>query len=457
MAGIHLKLQKLLKKDSLFSTIAAVGYSAVLSSGNWIVGVVSVFLFSTIAQSMADDVYKTVIYQIYITYTIALSLIISGPFQLAFTRYVSDQIFKKNYANIIPNYTVVLLLCITKSFILSMLISVYLFENKGYEYKFVFSLTVAVLSALWVTNSLLTGLKSYRYITASFFVGYTFVGISLLFTINLDTIWNFVFFYIGQILILLLLILRIAKEFPSDRLLDMHFIRNAKNYKYFMLAGFFYNLGIWIDKIIFWFSPYTGDNIFANIRASVVYDFPVILAYLSLIPGIAIFFIKVELEFARFYEKYYDAVREWGRLEDIYSLGNRMIDSAKSIIHEVLRIQVIVTLFIIFIEEYIFSLLNMPLLYLPLFNILLVGALLQLTFMVVFALLSYFNRQKEMFIATFTLTLSNISFTIISQILGPYFYGYGYVISLLISVALGMWLIGRFLSDLHYRTFMLGN
>ncbi len=457
MAGVHLEFRRLLNKDSFLGIFGAASYSVILSSGNWLIGVLSIFIFSTVANIIYGYDIKTVIYQIYITYAIALSLIISGPFQLSFTRYVSDKIFVKDYQKILPNYMSTLFVCFSVSILLSSLMSLYLLEDKGYEYKFVFSLTVAILSCLWTTNALLTGLKSYRYITVSFLIGFLFTGFSLLWVIRYEIIWSFVTFYIGSVIILLLLTIRIVKEFPSTSIIDWEFFGKFKEYLYLWLAGFFYNAGIWIDKIIFWFSPFTGDYIFSNIRASVVYDIPIILSYLSLLPGIAFFFIKIEFEFAESYKKYYDAVREWGKLEDIYNLGNKLVVNAKNIVHEVLRIQILFTLFIILVEEHIFNLLKIPALYIPLFNILLIGALLQLTFMTIFALLSYFNRKKELFIATLTLFTFNVLLTSLTQFLGPSYYGYGYVISLLIASLVGMWMLGRFLNEIHYRTFMLGN
>ena len=251
------------------------------------------------------------------------------------------------------------------------------------------------------------------------------------------------------------MILRVISDYGSYRSFELDFLRPSRSYYSLALTGFFYNFAIWIDKAVFWLSPITGDHIFGNIRASVVYDVPVILAYFSIVPGIAVFFLKIEVEFASEYENYYRAVRDWGRLEDIYRLGNRMIEGVKATLYETLRIQAIATILILFIEDYVFRFLNISRVYIPLFNILLVGALLQLGFMVLFAILSYFDRRGDMLWLAGTFALSNLILSVISQLLGPYFYGYGYTLSLLISNILGMILLRRFLSELHYRTYML--
>ncbi|MFX5494607.1 exopolysaccharide Pel transporter PelG, partial [Acinetobacter baumannii] len=65
-----------------------------------------------------------------------------------------------------------------------------------------------------------------------------------------------------------------------------------------LLTGLCYNLGIWIDKFIFWFNPSTSDLGIGPLRASILYDLPIFLAYLSIIPGMAVFLVRIETDFA---------------------------------------------------------------------------------------------------------------------------------------------------------------
>ncbi len=455
MAGISIELRRILKKESLFGLLAAVGYSAVLGSGNWVIAVSTIFIFSTLARLMTQDASIPVIYQVYITYTVAFSLIISGPLQLMFTRYIADRLFEKEVDRVVPNYFGALALSMSTGLLVSFIAALYLFKGEPYHYHAVFSFTVSTLSGLWVTNALLTGLKSYRHIFLSFFASYLFIGVSLLLTVRFGLFWTFVSFYVGQCLLLFLLVYRVIKDYVSDRLFELDFLKKNRSYYSLAIVGFLYNLGIWVDKFVFWFSPLTGDNVFANIRASVIYDVPVILAYLSLVPGIAVFFLKVEVEFATEYDNYYKAVREWGTLEDLYRLGNKMIEGIRATLYETLRVQAIATVLIFFVEEYVFELLHVPKVHIPLFNVLLLGALLQLGFMVIFAILSYFDRRDYLLWMTSVFVITNFSLTVVSQYLGPHFYGYGYVLSLLVSLLVGMLSLRRFLSELHYRTYML--
>ena len=455
MAGISIELRKLLEKGSLTSLALAFGYSATLSSGNWLIAVFSIFFFSQLANLILGVQEESLIYQVLITYAVALSLILSGPFQLMFTRYVADRLFEKELERILPNYLTALILSMLISFTVTIFLSFYLFSGKPYYYHLLFSFTVSILSGLWLTNALLVGLKKYKHIFLSFFISYLISGILFILLIKKGLALGFFAFYIGQFILLNLLILRIILDYPSDKLVEFDFLNKRRAYYSLAVAGFFYNFGIWADKLVFWFSPLTGEPIFANVRTSVVYDIPVILSYISLLPGMAVFFLKIETEFAERYDEYYKAVREWGTLELLYKTANRMIEGARAVFYETLRVQTITDILILFLEQFIFKLLRISFLYIPLFNVLLLGATLQLGFMVLFALISYFDLRRALAFLSFTFSLLNFVLSILSQILGPYFYGYGYVVSLLISNILGMLILRRFLSEIHYRTYML--
>lgn len=457
MAGVHIELKRLLRKEGLWNLFLASAYSSVLSSGNWVLAIFTITFFSYISAQLVEDPKVPEIYQTYITYTVALSLITSGPLQLMFTRYVADRLFEHKDEKVRPNYLGALMLTMAMSFTIAFLLSFYLFEGLPYYYHLLFSFTVSVLGGLWLTNALLTGLKSYKHILFSFAFSYLLMGVLLVYAVRYGFWATFLVFYVGNCLLLFLLALRVIKDYGSEDLLDFEFLSRKKSFYSLAFIGLFYNLAIWIDKFVFWFSPLTGEPVFANIRASVLYDIPVIFAYLSLIPGIAVFFMKLEVEFAYYYDQYYDAVREWGTLEDLYRLANKMIDSAKALIYETLRVQFIFSFLLFLLQENLFKLLKISYAYLPLLNVLMVGAILQLAFMVIFALLSYFDRRKEMLIITSLFFLLNFTLSLLTQFLSPFFYGYGYTVSLLISDFVGLILLRRFLHEVHYRTYMLSD
>lgn len=74
--------------------------------------------------------------------------------------------------------------------------------------------------------------------------------------------------------------------------------------KYWELAliGMLFNLAIWVDKIMFWFAP-DSRMVVPYLRTHDMYEGPIFFAYLTIVPTLAIFLVKIE---TKFYEHYHD-------------------------------------------------------------------------------------------------------------------------------------------------------
>jgi uncharacterized membrane protein len=132
-----------------------------------------------------------------------------------------------------------------------------------------------------------------------------------------------------------------------------------------------------------------------------------------------------------------------------------MIDAVKRSIQEILFVQGIFNIFLFLSAEELFELLLLPKLYLPLFYVDVIGVQLQLGFMSILAYLYYLDRQREALLYTLAFVLVNALLTWISIQMGPYFYGYGYSVTLLILFVASIATLNRILQELDYETFML--
>ena len=168
----------------------------------------------------------------------------------------------------------------------------------------------------------------------------------------------------------------------------------------------------------------------------------------------AVFFLKLEGEFAGYYAAYYEAIVNGKALEEIYEAGNKMILSARGVFFDVIRIQGIAVILILLINSIIFKFFGISFVYIPLFHVLLVGAMLQLVLMVIIGFLFYFDKRNASLFVSFSFFLLNFLFTYISIQMGPYYYGYGYAASLLVCVVIGSIFIRGFLNEIHYHTYM---
>jgi len=465
MAGIGFELKQILKEKSLLSVFKTFGYSAVLSSGPWVISMIIILGIglSNIYLYHTSDPHNTML-KASVTYVsaLALSSVFTGFFQLPFTRFVADRIYQKRYYLVLPNFIGILMFIIIVALILGLLLGLFIFDTQSNLFVLLYATLFVVLSCVWMANILAASLKLYKHVIIFYLLGYLSIYICAVFFREYDVLGLLISFIIGNSILFILLFLGIIYYYPSAHKENKKFIRFdmfLQNYGkfYWKLAwsGMFYNIAIWIDKVIFWFTPIIGYVVIDKLHASMVYDFPIFLAYLSIIPGMAIFFFRLEVDFAKAYSDFYRAINNHGTLGQIKQHKQAMIDAVKRSIQEILFVQGIFNIFLFLSAEQLFELLLLPKLYLPLFYVDVIGVQLQLGFMSILAYLYYLDRQKEALLYTLAFVLLNALLTWFSIELGPYFYGYGYSVTLLILFVVSILSLNKILQELDYETFML--
>jgi len=455
MAGIGFEIRKTLKKKTLFSLVEAYSYSGIVSSGPWIISMISIFISGYLANKILHNSDIVLEFTISITYLIALSLIFTGFFQLSFTRYLSDRLFEDKLDDILPNTLGALVFNMAMGAIFIFPFSYNLYQHEGFAFAILFELNFVVFCGIWIANVILSGLKNYKFIAFAFFISYSLIVILIYFLGHLGKIYLFLSFFIGQNILLLMLVGLIAKNFSAKKWFEFDFLKKGRMYPSLIFTGFLMNISVWIDKFIFWFNPQTGVEVAGVLRFAPMYDFPIFLAYVTIAPGMAMFLLRVETEFVEHYDKYYNAVRDGGTLKELYKYGNHMIDAARYSLMEILRIQILSTIvFIIFAKE-IFGFFHMPLIYLPIFYVDLIGVALQLFLMSITVILFYLNKKREVLILSLVLFILNGVLSYVSIQLGPFFYGYGFSIAYFIASILAVIYLNKIFQRLYYETFML--
>ena len=456
MAGIGFELRKILKKDRLLSLAKVYGYSAMLSSGPWVISIVAILLvgFINLANYGSNsDVYR---FQVIITYAIALasSLVITGILQLPFTRYVADLIFNNREDEILPSYYGAILI----SWILGIpfIVPFYLWIFEGQSMVFIAGAiaTFLVLCGVWISSILAASLKYYHGVVWAYFASYLLIVISSIFFG--DSIEKLIYiFFLGNSVLFVILMILIIKSYNSSIFLKPDFFLAPNFYWTLAIAGLTYNLGTWVDKVIFWYHPATGYEIIGRLHASIVYDMPIFLAYLSILPGMAVFFYRLEADFAEKYDLYYDAVRGGGTLGTIREYKDEMVGVIRHAIHEIIVVQGVIDIILFLTAPKVFSILNIPQLYLGLLFVLTIGAMLQLLFMSILAILYYLDRKKVAMWLCISFFILNTVLTFISIEIGPAMFGYGYTVSLLLVFIASVVVIRNEMDRLSYETFML--
>jgi len=456
MAGIGFELRKILKEDRLLSLAKVYGYSAILSSGPWVISIIAILLvgFINIANYGANsDIYR---FQIVITYAIALasSLIITAIIQLPLTRYIADLIFSHRDDEVLPSFFGAIFLVWIIGLPLAVPFYMWVFYGQSVIFIVGAVVTFLVLCAVWISSILAASLKYYHGVVWGYFISYAIIVLASSYAG--DTIEKLIYiFLIGNTILLVILMTLIIKSYNSTFFLKIDFFLAKNFYWSLAIAGLFYNLGAWVDKFIFWYSPETGYAVIGKLHASIVYDLPIFLAYLSILPGMAIFFFRLEADFAEKYESYYDAVRNGDTLKMIRVYRDEMVNVIRHAMHEIIIVQGIIDIIFFLSAPHVFEFLKIPQLYLGLFYILTIGAMLQLCFMSVLAILYYLDRKLVAMWLSIIFFILNALLTLLSIHIGPAMFGYGYAVSLLIVFTASLIIIRNEMDRLNYETFML--
>lgn len=455
MAGIGFELRKILKRDNLLSMLQAYTYAAVISSGPWVLSIVGILIIGVLSYTIVVPNFLIVQFQVSITYVIAASLIFTGPFQLAFTRFTADRLFEKQGDIILTNFHAVALSVTLVGGTLGLLCVTFLFPAQSVMYRLLLLAAFVIMCNIWIATIFLSGMKQYREIVWLYFAGYTLTVVAALALRDYKLEGLMAGFVVGQALLLMGMTVLILRNYPANRFISFEFFHRKTMYPSLLMIGLLYNLGVWIDKFVFWANLDTSQVIIGPLRASVIYDLPVFLSYLSIIPGMAIFLLRMETDFVDYYDQFYHAVRSGGSLEQIEECRNGMVETIRLGIFEIIKIQTIAALLLIVVGEAILKWLGISTLYLPLLYIDVIAAGLQVVLLGILNVFFYLDKRKIVLSICIAFVVLNLLLTLISVRLGPAFYGYGFALALLLVVLAGFVLLSRKLETLEYETFML--
>jgi uncharacterized membrane protein len=456
MAGIGFELRKLLKKQTYSGLFQAYAFAGLISSGPWVLSIIGIMLIGVLSLGSVFPKDAISQFQVTVTYLFLISLIGTGLVQLSFTRFVADRIFEKNDVAILPNFNGLILVASIISVLLALPAAAFLFPEQTVLYRLLFILGLAIMSAIWIATVFLTGMKHYRAIVLIFFIGYSAtLGLAMLFRPFLGMDGLLLGFVLGHYLLLMGMIWLIYRNYQSDQFIAFDIWKSGAMYGSLMATGFLFNLGAWVDKLMFWYYPATGQQVIGPLHASVIYDFPIFLAYLSVIPGMAVFLVRIETDFVEYYMKFYDAVREGATLDYIERMRNHMVYYVQRGLFDIAKIQAIAVLVTFALGGVLLETVGISTLYLPLLYVDVVGVALQVVLLGILNVLFYLDQRRAVVGLTGLLVVSNTVFTAISLYLGAAWFGYGFALAMLLTVLTGIWVLSKKLERLEYQTFML--
>lgn len=454
MAGVGITLRKFTEDSSLHGLIRANLYSGVMSSGSWILSISSLLLIYFYVTLEFGATLFSIQFIVCVTYLTSASLILSSVFQQITIRYVADQIYIDKRENIAGAlFAVSLVLCfISASFAIG---ACYLFIPKeSLTIKIILISGFVTLNNLAIFSNALSGLKDYGNIVFSFFIAN-----GLIIFLAYYLYWFYLpgllsAFLIGQVVLVAIFWVETLNHFPSRTIFDFKVFKYFKDKKLLVLSSIMIQLSFWIDKYIFWLSPNVSTKLLGKLGASPIYDLPMFIAFVTMIPGIAVFFYQVETHFARFYHRYYDAINKGATIDEIELKHSQQVSSARDALFVVMVIQAIIGTSVIYFAPDILRILGIAPISVFLLRIDALSTFFVVMFLATINLLYYLARIKAVAIITSFYFITNMGLTYLSLILGPPWFGYGLLASTFLSVILAICFLNHAFKYQTYETFM---
>ena len=453
MAGIGFRLRKMLDQESYLATIQAYLYSALISSGPWLITILVLGTLTFMHTGSFFTFKQVAVFRLTIIYVYAFSLIVVGLLQMPLTRYLADLLFSRDFQMYLPAYIASLLLVGAIQLLIGAP-AVFLFSDWSFTYASHALILYLAVSFTWVAMIFITTVKDFFSVSMAFVIGGLISVVGGYFLGQARGIEGYMIGYtLGQVFIFLMLTLRIAAEFRSPFSISFDFLRYMKLYPTLVLTGFLYNLAIWIDKFIFWFGP-PGRRVDAFLYAFDVYDTSMFLAYLTIVPAMSLFLIRIETSFYKFYKNFYGAIVGKKSLRVIRQQKDAMVDSIRLSIVRLLKIQGTISLFAILAVPYLIEAMRLSWLHLNILRVGILGAFLHALFLLLSICLLYFEFRLETMLLTLLFFVLNAAATVATVYLGLEFYGYGYMAASFLTLLAGVLVLDYKLKNLEYITFV---
>jgi uncharacterized membrane protein len=167
------------------------------------------------------------------------------------------------------------------------------------------------------------------------------------------------------------------------------------------------------------------------------------------------FLVHIETTFARHYRTFYRRIDENGTLAEIRQARQGMIDSVRTGLANVLKLQLIVTGAMLLLAPDIVAVTGLPAGSVRLLRVGALAADSQFIMLLGLLLLLYLDQRRRALGVAALFAVTNTAVTLLALQLSPVFDGSGYLIAATIAAAVALLALRDGLRRLEYLTFML--
>ncbi len=450
MAGIGFELRAMINERGGFVNKARAYLCAgLISSGPWLMTILTLTLLN-MAGPMLGGQEGYALFRALVTYAFAFSLILQGIGQMAITRHIADLLYSKQYDRILPAFIAAIAVTGIVHAALGFAFCIWAGFDPGLSC--LFSGLISIIGMTWISLVWLSVARQFDDVLRAYVYGtlVAMVGVLLL-LVGKGTTGILAAYTAGQGFTLVLLIQTILRGMESGGKREFNVWTSVLSFPSLVAVGFFYNAAIWADKMIFWFRDGVGPH--ELVRYHPLYDTCSFLAYMTVVPALAINLVRLETAFYEKYRAYYGAILHGTPLNVIIDKRERMFRTLRESVIQLLRVQGAITIAFIVFAPPLIQFLELPPAAVKVFRLTCLGAFFHVMLLITVLMQLYFDLRLQAAATSFFFLVLNTGLAWWSVSRGVDSYGVGYAMASFLSLLLGYQLLHNNLEKLDYKTF----
>jgi len=390
------------------------------------------------------------LFYLMVTYATALSLILTSPFHTLFTRYMADKVYLGAFHDIVNSLMALTLLVVVLSLSLAALFVVP-FTTIDLNLKVTFVGLTAILSLFWCIGTVLSTVRRERLLLKLFSAGIGTTLILFAVTRMIDTQALILFFSVGMAVPVAGGYSYVVKLYLRTGVrLDRSFLKRPGALR-IGFSAFFFMLGFWMDKIIFWFHPGTGESVNGAFHFYGEYDFPFFVALTLMMIGSLIIYKGIKRSINGPYETFIFKLSNNFPFRDLAVEKTKLFTGIAQISSSLFLFYGGICMLVLFLT-YIGTA-PIPWANPFVFHYLLTGTIFFSLYFFYFLIIQYLDEYTALLKLNGLFCLLNAGFTLISIEAGWEFRGTGFLAASFVVAVAGFFIVNRIVGGLEYQVF----
>ncbi len=353
MAGIGWKLEKMLERDTLGSTLQAYLTGVAVTSAPWLLTTTVLVTLRLLARGHVAGEFARIEHLITVIY--AVTLILSAPIHVVVSRFAADRLYERHLDQIAQPLRRALTFTLGGFLVVGGITMLVLGAPLGLAITG--ALLTAVVAAQWLLLSVGGGMSSPGGVLGSFAAG---AAISILAAIGLERATGLgargylIGFTLGQTVALVGMLLQILRSLPSEESeVPRGALRGAfREYKLLAISAIAVQAAVWIDKVIVW--ALQGSHHVSALSSATA------LAWFAVIPAFAWIYLQVETSFYRVFRHYYRGIETGAALAALEASAKAVRGEAARLVRGAVMVQLVVTVLAILAAPHLIAALELP-------------------------------------------------------------------------------------------------